>query len=119
MEFDARAVAFLPDGDLEAEVVVLAEQEDGSGRRVELQRPLVVTDDDRRLGMDTYCLVAETGATHYGGIESATFEDEVLELRLSPDAAHDLGVESGFRIRLADPARTAQVVKDGLRAILQ
>lgn len=119
MEFDARAVAFVRDEDLEADVLVIAEQEDGSGHRVELQRALVVTDEDRRLGMDTHCLVAETGATHYGGVESSSLEGDVLELRLSADAARDLGVEGGYRIRLADPQRVVGLVRDGLRAVLE
>lgn len=119
MEFDARAIAFLRDEDLEADVLALAEQEDGSGRRVELQRALVVTDEDRQLGMDTYCLVVETGATHYGGIEACTLDDGVLELRLSPEATEDLGVDGGFRVRVGDEPGAVQAVTDGLRAILQ
>ena len=83
-------------------MLILAQHEDGSGHRIELQRASVVTDEDRRLGMDTYCLVGETGATHYGRIESTTFEGAMLEIRLSPEAAQNLGVAGGFRIRLAD-----------------
>jgi hypothetical protein len=120
MEFDARAAAFLRDEDLEAEVLVIAQQEDGAGHRVELQRAFIVTDEDRQLGMDSYCLVAETGATHYGGVESWSVDDNVLELRLSPEAAQDLGVDGGYRIRLIGPSQsTIEVVREGLRAVLQ
>lgn len=117
--FDAEAVAFERDEDFGVAVLVLAEHQHASGRRVELQRALVVTDEDRRLGMDTYSLAAESGATHYGGVESSTFSDGVLERRLDPDAAQALGVEGGFRIRLADPERSVEAVTYGLRDVLR
>lgn len=69
-EFDAGAVAFSRDEEVGAEYLILAEHEDGSGPRIELQRALIVTDDDRRLGTDRYCLVNEGGVTHYGGLEN-------------------------------------------------
>ena len=117
-EFDAHAVAFRRDEEIGAEYLVLAEHEDGSGERVELQRPLVVTDDDRRLGTDTYCLVNEGGVTHYGGVEGWSLDDSSLELRLDQEAARILGAEGGYRIRLTNPTKAAPVVRDGLRAIL-
>ena len=119
MEFDARAVEFLRDDDLGAQVLVLAEHEDGSGRRLELQRALVITDSDRRLGMATYCLVNEVGATYYGGVEASSITGGVLELRLSDDAASIMDVNEGYRIRLADVQRAGDVVRKGLQAILQ
>jgi Immunity protein 10 len=112
-EFEAHAVGFLSDPELEAEALVLAEREDGSGHRVELQAPLVVTDQDRRLGQDTYCLVDETGATHNGGLDAWSLDDGVLELRLSDDAAQALGIEGGYRIHLSDPETSLDVVKGG------
>jgi Immunity protein 10 len=65
--FDASAVAFVRD-DLNAQYLVLAEHADGSGRRLEVQRSLRVDAQDHSLGMDTYCLVTEDQATHYGGV---------------------------------------------------
>lgn len=49
--------------------VEMRKSEHASGPRIELQRALIVTDDDRRLGTDRYCLVNEGGVTHYGGLE--------------------------------------------------
>jgi hypothetical protein len=119
IEFDAYAAAFLRDEDLEAEVLVIAEHEDGSGHRVELQRAFVFTAEDRRLGMDTYCIVDETGATHYGGVDSWSLEDGLLEIRLSPETAQDLGIDGGYCIRLVGAQSTVDVVKEGLPAVLQ
>jgi hypothetical protein len=117
-EFDATAVAFRRDEDVDAEYLVLAENEDGSGERIEIQRSLTITDDDRRLGMDTYCLVNEGGVTHYGGVEAWSLNGSVLEIKLDQDAAQELGAEGGYRIHLADPQKMADEVKVGLRAIL-
>ena len=115
-EFPARAVAFTRDEELEAEVLVLAECSDGSGHRLELQRALIVTDEDRRLGLDTYALVNETGATHYGGIKAWSIDGE-LRLDLSGEAADALGVDDGYLIHLVD-ATAREAVTRGLRAIL-
>ena len=117
-EFDATAVAFVRDEEVDSAYLVLAENEDGSGERLEIQLSLTITDDDRRLGMDTYCLVNEGGATHYGGVEGWTLNGSVLDIKLDQDAAEELGVEGGYRIRLADPQKMAGEINVGLRAIL-
>jgi len=117
-EFDARAVAFRRDEELDTEYLVLAENQDGSGERLEFQRALIITDDDRHLGMDTYCLVNEGGVTHYGGVEGWSLNGSVLEITLDENAAQELGVEGGYRIHLADPQEMADEVRVGLSAIL-
>lgn len=115
----ARAVAFLRDEDLEVELLVLAEQADGSGRRLELQRPLTTTADDTRLGIDTYCLVNETGATYYGGVDAWSVDNDVLYLELSAAAANTLGITDGYVIRLVNGRESARDVSQGLKAILE
>jgi hypothetical protein len=117
-EFDASAVAFRRDEELNTEYLVLAENEDGSGQRVEIQRALTITDDDRRLGMDTYCIVSEGGVTHYGGVEGWSLDGAYLAIRLDQETARTLGVDGGYGIRLTNPRVMAAVVRDGLRAIL-
>ena len=49
--FGARTVAFRRDEELGTEYLVLAENQKGSGERLEFQRALIITDDDRRLGL--------------------------------------------------------------------
>ena len=118
IEFPARAVAFVRDEDLEVVLLVIAEFEDGSGQRIELQRSLAFTEEDRRSGMDTYCVVSDTGATHYGGVESASLAGDVLNIRFTADAADALGVASGYRIRLGTADFVASV-DEGLAEILR
>lgn len=118
IEFDASAVAFRRDEELNTEYLVLAENEDGSGQRVEIQRALTISDDDRRLGMDTYCIVNERGVTHYGGVEGWSLDGGYLAIRLDQETARILDVDGGYGIRLTSPQVMAAVVRDGLRAIL-
>jgi hypothetical protein len=58
--FRANAVAAVELPELETFAVVLAEEPDG-GERLELQKAFSFDEQDRRLGMDTYCLSTETG----------------------------------------------------------
>lgn len=98
--FAERAATHWRDSELNAEVVVLAENLDGSGRRIELQRALSRSDQDRALGQDTYCLVTTSGATHYGGIDHWALEEGELRLSLSTEAATALGLDTELSIRL-------------------
>src|SRR6476646_4500799 len=73
--------------DLNAYVVVLYEQADGTGERIEFQRALSFDDQDRELGQDTYCICLTSGATTYGGVRACILSGPSLKLRLSPEAA--------------------------------
>lgn len=99
-EFVARAAAAWRDEDIGFEAFVAAENEDGSGNRVELQRALEPDEEDRRLGIETYCLVTEDGAVHYGGVRAWSLHDNRLEIALTREAADVLGVDEGLGIRL-------------------
>jgi Immunity protein 10 len=102
--FDASAVAFERDDSLDAQSLVLAEHADGRGRWLEVQRPLHVEAQDLALGLDTYCLVTEEQATHYGGVLAWRIEGTVLHLDLTEEASRALGA-SGFRISLPESER--------------
>lgn len=118
-ELEVRAAAFDSYEDLEADVLVLAEGEEGEGRRLELQRALAPTEEDRRLGTDRFCVIDETGATHYGGVTAWSFDGRVLRLELTPEAAEVLGADGGYLITLTGPAAEArEAVGRGLTAIL-
>ncbi|HTN88573.1 MAG TPA: Imm10 family immunity protein, partial [Sorangium sp.] len=97
-------------------VVILAEYPDGSGARLEIQKPLSSDEQDRRLGLDTYCLCTEDGATHYGGVTSWALTQSSLEILLDAKAADALGVEGGFVVDFSPESRTA--LKDGLDRVL-
>lgn len=96
--FTARAVAAQTVDDLDAFVLVLAEEPDGGGVRLEIQRSLSIDAQDRRLGMDTYCLVTDDGACCYGGVVVIDLRTDQLRIELAEHAAATLGVERGFLI---------------------
>jgi hypothetical protein len=119
--FTARGVAAEVLPELESQVVVLAEDPDGDdGPRLEIQRglPGTDTDQDRRLGQDTYCLSTQTGATVYGGVRSYAFEGSLLTMRLDRRAWNTLGVPEEFSIRLEADADTLAKVRAALLSIL-
>lgn len=95
----------------------MAEHLDGSGRRIELQRTCSPDEQDRALGQDTYCLVTESGATHYGGIDHWAVEEGRPRLSLSTDAATALRLDTALSIRLP-PDDDHSTVVEGLAAVV-
>lgn len=81
-------------------VVVLAEDEDGGGDRLELQRAFAFDEQDRRLGHDTYCVCTEDGATSYGGVSGWSLASGRLAIRFDDTAAAVFGAR-GFAIAVA------------------
>ena len=113
--FAASAAAFWRDEDGVCDILVVAERENGSGVRLEVQRAAEFNDQDRELGEDTYCLCDERGATHYGGV-TRWFEDgDVLVVELDEDAARDLEVHS-YRVRVKP--EHLKVVRRGLSQLV-
>lgn len=100
-----------------ADVVIVAENEDGSGRRLEISASVEATSQDRVLGQDTYCLVDDSGVTHYGGVTDWALEGEVLRLTLGADGA-DLFGRAGWVIRLAVCAADRTKLGEALRRLL-
>jgi hypothetical protein len=115
-KFRARAAAAVEIADINTFAVVITENEDGSGARLEVQRALSPDEQDRMNGQDTYCLCTEDGATHYGGVVSWSITRSSLELRLDSVAAATLGVNDGFLIAL-DPTDVL-LIEEGLRKVL-
>ena len=54
---------------------------------IEFQRALTYDDQDRELGMDTYCLVRGGSAAYYGGLISWKLRYGILQLQLDADAS--------------------------------
>lgn len=98
--FRANAVAATELAGMNVYAVVVAENEDGSGACLEVQRALSFDEQDRSLGQDTYCLHIETGATHYGGVTSWVVTPNRLEVLLDADAAAALDVREGFSVAI-------------------
>ncbi len=105
---------------IDAFTVGLAQHPSGEGAYLILQCALTPPDDqDAATGMDTYCLMDEQGAVHYGGIQRAELTGTTLRFRFDQDAADELGIEDpGRDLTLAIPADDATRLADGLRRVL-
>ena len=103
--------------DLNAYVLILYERLDGSGERIELQRALSFDEQDRTLGMDTYCVCVASGATHYGGVRSWDLSGNRLAFEFSVPAAAALGIEANLSVELPDSSEAIATVREGLLRI--
>jgi hypothetical protein len=113
--FKANAVAAVELPEHEAFSVLLSEYPDGDGERLEFHRAFSFDEQDRVLGMDTYCLCTEAG-TAYGGVTSWTLTRDSLEVRLDETTAGLLGVEGGFLVNF--PQEHLQTLREGLERVL-
>lgn len=104
--------------DLNAYVVVMQELDNQGGERIELSRSILVDDQDRRLGLDTYSITTSTGATHYGGITSCVLIDRTLRIDIDADASNELGINGGYEILLDVDEYCINLLKAGLLRIL-
>lgn len=91
-----------PDLNLETPVIL----DEPSVDTLEVQRSLLFDEWDMAAGMNTYCLVRSTGATHYGGVESWAVRDGMLTLNLSEEAATvlQLPADVAIPVRSVDEA---------------
>lgn len=63
------------------------------GRQLIIQTALYEPDDqDQQLGLDSYCVMDENGATYYGGIEEALLTGTTLRLTFTEEATHELAL---------------------------
>ncbi|WP_446214029.1 Imm10 family immunity protein [Micromonospora sp. IBSANI012] len=70
------------------------------------------------LGWDTYCLVVDPGqATHYGGVIECEVTETHLRLKLTPEAAHDLGMSADVNFALEFAPDQLRMLKDGLTRV--
>jgi hypothetical protein len=117
MTLEAHAVAFVRDEDADYEALIMAEDESGAGARLEVQRALTVSEQDREAGLDTYALAVESGAVHYGGVQSWRGMDDAVAFELTDEAADALGLETDVEVRFADPEHH-DVAVDALERLL-
>jgi len=107
-------IGYLWDDDLACEVVVI---EDEAGEQwLEIQRGLDFDEQDVALGMDTYCLVRDGAATHYGGVRIWNLAEGVLTLHLTGEAAAALSLER--RVRFTVDTDGESVLRECLPRIL-
>src|SRR5579884_1708916 len=118
-DFDAAALVTVEET-IDAFTVGLAQHPSGEGAYLILQCALTPPDDqDAATGMDTYCLMDEKGAVHYGGIQRAELTDTTLRFRFDQDAAEELGIQNPEReLALTIPPGDTTGLCDGLRRVL-
>ena len=105
-------------GDPPVLVALVAEEPDGSGFGLEFQLASVFSDQDRRMGMDTYCVCTSEGATHYGGVKRLQADSEGVVLAFERAAAERLHIPDHFRIRLDVAAEDKASFVDAIRRVL-
>jgi len=98
--FRANAVSVGEVRDVNAFCLLLAENHDGSGARLEIQRALTFDEQDRELGQDTYCLGDENGASHYGGVVSWELSTGLLRIHLDDAAKQEMNVDGGYVVEV-------------------
>ena len=118
-DFDTVALVTVEET-IDAFTVGLAQHPSGEGAYLILQCALTAPDDqDAATGMDTYCLMDEQGAVHYGGVQRAELTGTTLRLRFDQDTAEELGIQNPERdLTLAIPAADTTRLAEGLRRVL-
>lgn len=118
-DFDTVALVTVEET-IDAFTVGLAQHPSGQGAYLILQCALTPPDEqDAATGMDTYCLMDEQGAVHYGGIQRAELTDAALRFRFDQDAAGELGIQNPEReLTLTIPTDDAARLATGLRRVL-
>jgi hypothetical protein len=118
-EFEVRRIAVEELRDLDTYVVGIAENADGSGDALLLQTALtVITEQDRALDMDTYCISTAWGATVCGGVTACALQDDLLTLEFDPPTAETLGISQECRFHLRVDQGRIEELKQGLRTVL-
>jgi hypothetical protein len=115
--FEAFVCAVQEMEDADTFLITLADRADFPTHYIELQRSIGDYDEqDIDLGMDTYCIVTDSGATSYGGVVSCTMTDDSLDLEFSKEAEAKLGVK-GYKIILALSTADKALLRSGLRRL--
>lgn len=116
VRFVARAVAALDLPDVNTFLIALADNAEEPTHMLELQKALEADEDDP--DSDTYCLVVDGDATHYGGITACELGERTLVLRLDDEATDVLGTV-GFEIEFDLDEEERGVLRDGLTRLFQ
>lgn len=91
VRFSAAVFAVGRDEDHDYDFAAFSERPDGAGQTLEIQRAVEFDDQDVELGMDTYCLVLDASATHYGGVVAWQLVGGRLVFSLDQVAAAEMG----------------------------
>jgi immunity protein 10 of polymorphic toxin system len=115
LQLTARVAAFVAEDDNDVLFAGVAEHPDGSGWSLLFQGGS--PDPDEPTGDEDYCLVTETAACVYGGVDGVTLNDNRLLLSLEAGAADDLELPTSIEITLDTDAAQIARFRDGLARI--
>lgn len=116
MRYIARSVGFEENVEDDFRDVWFAENLDGSGRSISFQRTIHSVDQDEvEMGLDSYCVSTQEGATIYGPVRAVHFDHGVLIFSFDTEDASILGLDETVEIELA----VAEAEIDGIRAELR
>jgi hypothetical protein len=106
--------------DLDSYVLGIADRDDGSGEVLILSVGLSPYDEqDRSLGMNTYCISTSDGATVYGGLISCVLRFDTLTLGFDAEAARTLGIPMDITLPLRIDPAAVYTLQAGLNRILE
>ena len=99
--------------------VWLSERPDGTGRSLSFQRTLhEVEQDDVDMGMDSYCVSADSGASVYGALLAVRRDGRVVTFSFVPEDAQLLRVDETVEVEIDVDDLMLETVMDGLRKVL-
>jgi hypothetical protein len=99
----ARA-GYVRDEDLGFEALVIGDLDTDDS--LEIQRAFAYDEQDRVVGIDSYCLVRAGGPVHYGGVDRWHLAPGRLQLSLTASCAQVLGLRQELSIELTEAAAT-------------
>jgi len=119
MTLRVRAATAIQLDELNTFAVIMAEETDGSGNRIELQRALEFDERDYALGQDTYCTYLDDGACEYGGIRKCVLNHNELLLEFSAETALTLGLDEQVVVQLEVDPKSLDETRGGIVRIFQ
>ncbi|MFJ8532062.1 Imm10 family immunity protein [Streptomyces sp. NPDC093591] len=100
-------------------IVGLAEDRYGESGHFIFQAGLEAPDEQsRRLGLDSYCILNETGGVHYGGLEKVSLSSQGISFQFNSEAVEELDLPaSEIELNIA-PEVDLERMRAGLRRVL-
>jgi hypothetical protein len=99
--------------------VWLSERPDGTGRSLSFQRTLhEVEQNDVDMGMDSYCVSADSGTSVYGALLAVRRDGRVVTFSFVPEDAQLLRVDETVEVEIDVDDLMLETVMDGLRKVL-
>ncbi|MGP4083860.1 Imm10 family immunity protein [Streptomyces sp. KR55] len=100
-------------------IVGIAEDQYGESGHFIFQAGLTAPDEQsRRLELDSYCILNETGGVHYGGLKKVSLSPSRISFQFNPEAVAELDLPAPeIELDIAPEADLEQL-RAGLRRVL-